>query len=279
MSRPAPRQDVSTPADYAISRHRDELKKRFPLPPASKKPKRRSAASLSLALAALGLASGLIWLDPAYRTERFSSAIGHRQVVKLGDGSVVTLDGATRMTVSWHLRTRQVELHAGQALFRVAPALYRPFLTLAGSTEIKVLGTAYNVSRHGHDVRVTVEEGKVNVRGAGAGRLLVAGDQVLVRGGQLGHPLRVNAAEVAAWTNGRLVFDRTPLGEVLDVIRRNRQIAIRVDDRRLAELPVSGAFDSAQLDGLLALLPRILPVDLATDADGVLHLSRRPRQK
>ncbi|MDT4846810.1 FecR protein [compost metagenome] len=177
--------------------------------------------------------------------------------------------------MSWHLRTRQVELQVGQAFFSVAPITYRPFLTTSGQARIKVVGTRYNVSRHQDDVRVTVEEGKVEVRGNAAGVRLTAGDQVLLRGGRLGQPARVDAAAFAAWTSGRLVFERTPLREVLEVIQRYQKTTIVLHDSGLAELPVSGAFDSAHLDRMLALLPKILPVDLGTDAQGALHLKRR----
>ncbi|MDX1366470.1 FecR family protein [Pseudomonas sp.] len=270
-----PQQNAFVPADDAIARHREELKKRFPLPLPTKQPKTRSLTTLSVVIAALGLVSGLAWLDPSYKAEQFGSAIGEHQVIQLADGSRITLDAASRIKVNWHLRSRRVELQAGQALFSVAPALYRPFLTSAGSTRIKVVGTRYNVSRHQDDVRVTVEEGKVDVRGNAADIRLTAGDQILVHNGRLGKPAHVDAAAFAAWKEGRLVFDRAPLREVLAVIQRYQRNPIVMQDSSLAELPVSGSFDSAHLDKMLALLPKILPLDLTTDSQGTLHLQRR----
>ncbi len=277
MNQNEPQQDEFVPADDAIARHRDELKKRFPLPLPTKQPK--PLTTLNLVMAALGLSCGLIWLDPAYQTEQFSSIPGEPQIIRLTDGSRITLDAASRIKVSWHLRSRRVELQTGQALFSVSPALYRPFLTSSGSTLIRVVGTRYNVSRYQDDVRVTVEEGKVDVRGNGTGVRLTAGDQVLVHNGQLGKTAQVNAAAFGAWQDGRLVFDRTPLQEVLAVIQRYQPSPIVLQDRSLAELPVSGTFDSKRLDSLLALLPKILPVDLSTDADGTLRLQQRPSKK
>lgn len=274
-----PQQSAFVPADDAIARHREELKKRFPLPLPTKQPKPRSLTTLSVVIATLGFACGLIWLDPSYKTEQFGSAIGKHQVLQLADGSRITLDAASRIKVSWHLRSRRVELQAGQALFNVAPALYRPFLTTSGSTQIKVVGTRYNVSRYQDDVRVTVEEGKVDVRGNAAGIRLSAGEQVQVRNGRLGKPARVDAAAFAAWQDGRLVFERTPLREVLAVIQRYRPRPVVMHDSSLAELPISGTFDSARLDSMLALLPKILPLDLSTDSNGTLHLQRRGPRK
>lgn len=279
MNQHEPQHDASVPADEAIARHREELKKRFPLPAPNRTPKPRSLTTLSVVVAMLGFICALVWFDPSYKSEQFASAIGKPQVIRLTDGSLITLDAASRVKVSWHLRSRRVELQSGQALFSVSPALYRPFLTTAGATRIKVVGTRYNVSRQQGSVRVTVEQGRVEVRGGESSVQLVAGDQVLVRNGQLGTRQQVDAAAVAAWTKGRLVFDRTPLRDVLEVIQRYQRTAIVMHDRSLAELPVSGTFESARLDGMLALLPKILPVELSADGNGTLHLKRRAAKK
>jgi transmembrane sensor len=278
MTQTTTRQAENAPENDLLARHRDELKKRFPLPAPAKKTK-HSPLTLSVVIAALGFAGGLIWLDPAYRSEHYSSAAGQVHSVELVDGSIITLDGSSQIDVSWHLRSRRVELQSGQALFDVAPASYRPFLTRAGSTEIVVVGTRYNVSRLADDVRITVEEGKVDVRGQGNNVLLTPGKQVLVHNGQVGKPIKIDAESLIGWTEGRLVFDRTPLIEVLDAVRRHRGTSVRLADAGLAQFPVSGTFDSANLDSLLALLPKVLPLELSTAADGTLSLSHRPPEK
>ncbi|CAE6932041.1 FecR family protein [Ectopseudomonas khazarica] len=271
-----PQTDEQGATDDALARHREALKKRFPLPPPARKPRQR-VATLGVLIGALAL--GLLWLDPAYRSERYSSAPGQVRSIALADGSRLMLDGASQVDVSWHLRSRRVELLAGQALFDVAPATYRPFRTLAGSAEITVVGTRYSVSRVAEQVRVAVEEGRVGVRGLHDELLLTPGQQVLVRNGQLGSPDRVDAKALNGWVDGRVVFDRTPLVEVLDTLRRQRDTRVQLDDPDLAQLPVSGTFASANLDALLVLLPKILPVQLQRAADGSLSLSRRAAEK
>lgn len=270
------RADEHNSTDDALARHREELKRRFPLPSPVKKPRKRPAM-LGLLIGAIAL--GLVWLDPAYRSERYSSAPGQVQNIALVDGSTLTLDGASQVNVSWHLRSRRVELLAGQALFDVAPATYRPFRTLAGSTEITVVGTRYNVSRLADDVRVTVEEGKVGVRGQTNELVLAPGQQVLVHNGQLGDPAQVDARALSGWIKGRVVFDRTPLVEVLDTLKRQQNTVVHLNDPDLAQLPVSGTFGSTNLDALLTLLPKILPLELNTAADGSLSLSRRATEE
>ncbi|WP_238871667.1 FecR family protein [Halopseudomonas maritima] len=262
--------------DDALARHREELKKRFPLPSPVKKTQQKPA-TLGVLLSAIAL--GLVWLDPAYQSTSYSSSPGQVQHIALSDGSVLTLDGASQVEVSWHLRSRRVDLQAGQALFDVAPARYRPFRTLAGSAEITVVGTRYNVSRLEDDVRVTVEEGKVEVRGQESKLRLTPGQQVRVHNGQFDKPTQVDAQSLTGWVEGRLVFDRTPLAEVLDTLKRQQNTIVRLNDPALAQLPVSGIFERANLSALPALLPKILPLELHTAADGSLSLSRQGEKK
>lgn len=279
MNRPTPPQGEPTAAEQAIARHRDELKQRFPLPSPVKKKRLVPPAALGAGLLIVSLAAGLYWLDPAYHTEQYATAHGQVQRLALVDGSVVSLDGASQITVAWHLRSRRVQLQAGQALFEVAPAIYRPFQTQAGAAQISVLGTRYNVSRYGADTRVSVEQGKVSVRAADSGVALVAGQQVLVSQGRVAAPTAVDIQGIGAWTEGRLVFDRTPLGEVLDAIERHAGLRIALGDPALAQLPVTGSFDSARMDYLLSLLPKVLPVELSRTADGSPVLNRRAMKK
>ncbi|UVE19534.1 FecR domain-containing protein [Pseudomonas sp. LS44] len=269
-----------TQEDEAIASFREELKKRFPLPTPQSRPKKR-AAGAALGLLLLGLSTGLAWFDPAYRIEDYASAVGQRQTLQLADGSQVLLDSASKLVVSWHLRSRQVELQAGQALFDVAPMRYRPFLVDAGTADVKVVGTRFNVSRRSNDVLVTVAEGKVAVHGHAAPTttFLEPGQQLRVHAGLPDQAIRVNVEDVIAWQDNRLVFESTPLSDVLEVVQRYHPAPIQLVDRSLAGLPISGVFDSEHVDSLISLLPSILPVSVSTGADGAVLIRDRAGKK
>ncbi|MNN70208.1 fec operon regulator FecR [compost metagenome] len=91
--------------------------------------------------------------------------------------------------------------------------------------------------------------------------------------------MAVDVEAAIAWKDNRLVFEQTSLAEALDVIQRYHAPPIRLDDPSLAKLSISGVFDSTDADGLLALLPSILPLSLSTDADGTVHVRRKPLKK
>ncbi|MHC2144316.1 FecR family protein [Pseudomonas sp. 210_17 TE3656] len=266
--------------DEAIARFREDLKQRFPLPPSAPAKNKRGAGK-ALGLLLLAIAAGAVWFDPAYRGQHIASEVGQRQALQLADGSEVLLDSDSAITISWHLRSRQVELNRGQALFQVSPMVYRPFLVDAGGAGVRVVGTRFNVNRYEQDVQVTVAEGKVAVRGRAADTvaLLEPGQQLRVRQGIPGQVTQVSAEDVSAWKDSRLVFESTPLAEVIGTLQRYHRQPITLMDPSIARLPVSGVFDSDHVDRLLALLPGILPVSVATAADGAVLIKSRDTKK
>ncbi|BBP77728.1 sensor [Pseudomonas sp. Ost2] len=263
--------------EEALARHREELRKRFPLPePRPRKPRKAVVG----ALLAMLLAAGLGWLDPAYHRESHASAVGERRVLALADGSRMTLDSNSRVTVEWHLRSRRVELQAGQALFDVSKTVFRPFEVEAGTTRVRVLGTLFSVDRLDQGARVTLVRGKVDVDTADGRHVQLApGQQVETGPGRHLQPLGVDAEAAIAWKDNRLIFDRTPLADALARIQRYRTAPIRLDDPSLAGLPITGVFDSSKVEDLLALLPGILPLSLHSESDGTLHVRRKSGKK
>lgn len=100
-----------------------------------------------------------------------------------------------------------------------------------------MLGTRFNVRRLDDDVRVTL--GVAGWRSAPRLRrkrqsMLLPGQQVDAIGGQLMPLAKVDAATAMAWKDDRLVFERTPLGEAVALLRHYRKAPILLDDPSLA---------------------------------------------
>lgn len=265
----------NTDVDLLLSGGREQLKALFPMPPRRPRLARVPRKSRRIALAVGLLAVASAWLiDPAYRQESYASPAEARQQLMLADGTRVDLDVDSRIRVHWHLRSRQVELLAGRALFSVSPAWVRPFEVAADTFRVRVLGTRFEVRRQGSDVEVKVAEGRVSVRGETAERELVAGQRIAGRSGRLGPVEAVSPEAVLAWREGRLLFDRTPLSEVLGELQPYAGQRLRAVGPAGA-LEVSGVADSARAADFLAMLPEIVPVVAERAADGVLELRRK----
>ncbi len=279
-SRP-PSGDTQAPAtalDELLSDEREALKQLFPLPggasQARKKPRRKEqvAAAIggSLLLAVLAV------LDPPYAEERFQTAVGEQRTVTLADGSRITLDTASALRVSWHLRSRRSVLEQGRASFAIAPMVIRPFEVDAGRFSVQVVGTIFDVVRSPEQSSVTLSEGAVQVTSIDGGTSRLApGQRLSARNGSAAQTGQVDLERESAWREGRLVFDHTPLGEALAEIARYRSQPVRLHGEHLAALEVSGVFDTANTDQALSLLPRILPLRVSPQADGSVDISPR----
>jgi transmembrane sensor len=187
------------------------------------------------------------------------TAVGETRTLRLDDGSEITLNTDTVLQVAYAPRLRRVRLERGEAYFRVAHLPDRPFVVDTPSGQARVLGTVFDVRLDGDRTRVGVAEGHVAVRAQGGGNaVLGAGQSAWLDATGLAPGSERDADPDAAWRQGRLVFFRTPLPEVLASLERYRMGRLYLHGEALRRLTVSGAFDTthpdAALDGLLATL-------------------------
>lgn len=173
---------------------------------------------------------------------------GQRAVFALGDGTRVTLDADSRLRV---VAEREVELR-GRAYFNVIHDSTRTFRVRTATGVVEDLGTAFVVSAFPEQpaTRVVVASGMVAVHAAAArpGDVPLA---TLRRGGMAwidstGLARVAEAADLApylAWTEGRHVFRRTPVADVLAELGRWYDVEITVADPRLLQRRFTASFE------------------------------------
>lgn len=229
------------------------------------------AAAASLA-AVVGL--GVMLQANGPKAESYVTAFGERRVIDLPDGSHVTLNGGSRIAVAMSRNERRVFMADAQAVFDVAKDPSRPFIIQAGDRQIRVVGTEFDVLRHDGQVRVTVRRGVVEVRPAGQPHAaplarLVKGQALSHREGKPGDTVAAADPDAAlAWTEGRLVFQGEPLGEVAATLNRYVTTPIVVAPDAQA-LPVTATLTLGKEDDMLASLAAFLPVRTERGADSV----------
>ena len=104
----------------------------------------------------------------------------------------------------------------GEAFFDVVSG-ERPFEVEAAGAAVRVLGTRFNVRARSAEVRVAVEEGRVEVSAAEAGAAMVLGAGESGRVGGAG-PTReaVAPGRIGAWRSGGLTAVDEPLAVILE---------------------------------------------------------------
>jgi len=159
-------------------------------------------------------------LNPSqtYRTDG-----SHLRTIALQDGSKLYLNRNTVASVRVGPEARFVALRSGEAAFDIRHER-RPFTVLAGTREIRVLGTEFNVLDQQGAFAVTVRRGVVSVSASesSAPPVRVAAGQALVRpAGAATDAIRQVDPEAAfAWRTGRLVFVDRPLPAVASALSR-----------------------------------------------------------
>lgn len=231
-------------------------------------------------LAACALVAVLIFRPGGGATPTvYATAVGQLQTVTLSDGSTVTLNTATHLTVATDGDVRHVRLDTGEALFTVAKDQTHPFLVMAASRVVRVVGTVFDVRRDGGNVAVVVARGKVAVgpkRGTGGMTYLSPGDRLTYVAAANSTALdRVDPTNAISWQNGYLIYENAPLSQVVVDLNRYFRSPVAIADSKTADLRFSGVLKVDDEAAILHRLTQFLPLTVESQEGGrlVLHAS------
>lgn len=227
--------------------------------------------------AAAAVVAFVLWPAPAPApAEEVATPAGQRRELTLADGSHVELDAATQLSVALARDARHVRLAAGQAFFSVAKDPARPFIVDTPAGTVRVTGTQFAVrAADGAAFAVTVREGSVQVRPAGAAAPLVLQPRDQFAAGTVRALTERQLDDALAWRRGQVVFDGTPLPEALARFARHHGITITTAPD-LDHLKVGGRFRLDDLDGFFAALRETWPgLTITRDAQGRMHVARQ----
>ncbi|MFT3665758.1 FecR family protein [Piscinibacter sp.] len=239
-------------------------------------------ASILLA-AVLTLAGGgwYAWDNTARYSLDASTARGETRSVDLPDGSRIALNVDSVLRVRYYPRRREVALDRGEAFFEVKADAAWPFTVDSGRSQLKVVGTAFNVRVAPSRLVVKVSEGKVEVRPDRAAAdapvlLLGAQDGVSIDPVTARHvPVPASADGVDDWRSGQLRFKQRPLIEVAEEIARYLGRPVTLTGPELAGMPISAYFATAAPDAFVELLPDLVPVRVQRQPGGGWMISPR----
>jgi len=241
-----------------------------PVAPATEAPVKRFRSRRLFVWAAVGAAAAVAALLVAprvwQRTPRwndYATAIGHRAVIKLRDGTQLTLGPASRLRYRGDFGRAHRDLYLdGEAYFQVVHDTLRPFRVHTAHSVTEDVGTAFVVRAYADQVatEVVVTEGRVALWHADTSSAphvppaLVLDARDLGRldaGGSAGLRRGVNVDRYLAWTKGVLAFDGAPLGDVVRTLERWYNIQITVGDSVLAGRRLTATFQNEPIDLVL----------------------------
>jgi transmembrane sensor len=242
-------------------------------------------AAAAAAVVIVGL--GTQWLG---RPDDYATGFGERRVVTLADGSKVSLDSGSEVTVRFTRTARELHLLRGQARFDVAHDVEKPFSVVARDQKVIATGTAFNIDMTQPKVLVTLIEGHVVVLDENAPAQartldraaprppsveLHAGQQLAALPDRVPTVAPTDVQQVVAWTNGQLVFDDQPLSEVVARVNHYTSAPITLADDKAGALRISGSFNTGDVAGFLDIVTRYLPVREVVDDSGRVTLQKK----
>lgn len=211
---------------------------------------------------------------------------GERATLRLSDGSKVKLNVSStlRFPVAFGNQDRRVVHLSGEAYFDVSADTTQPFVVRTGNAEVGVHGTAFNVRAYpnGEDVQVAVKEGNVSLH---AEEDRTTEKKVELRTGEVGRVTEMstlvttkpaNLEAHIGWTEGRLVFEDTPLSKVAVRLERWYSMEFVIQDSSLRSLRLTADLESKSLRNVLDVITASLGIRYRVDRDTVFLMSREP---
>jgi transmembrane sensor len=187
---------------------------------------------------------------------RVYTAIGNNTRVLLPDSSVVWLNVNSTLEYpsEFGSASRDVVLK-GEAFFDVKKGS-KPFTVRTDNFFIKVKGTRFNVEAFNNvpTVKTTLEEGKVELQVEGKNNIytMTPGDQVILDTEQKAVTLkRVDPSNFSAWKEEKLVFDNTPLEDIISKLENRFRVKITIDSRLARRERISMTIEQENIDEVL----------------------------
>jgi len=265
------------------------------LPGARRKAFWQWPVGLAAAIALISLAA--LWVQQSLSPwKTFATNVAEQRTVELADGSVVYLNAQSTLEVRLGTKARDIHLLQGDALFKVAHDTQRPFRVATRDAVVQAVGTQFNVSAREDGTRVAVLEGKVQVStewdsanaptfssgsatpaSAPVPTPLKAGEAARISpAGAIEQTSRADVSNAIAWRQRRLVFEKTPLEEVVQEFNRfHRSMRLHLEGVEAGSHHYSGTFDADDPESFAELLSR--ERDLTVERrDGDIIIRARP---
>lgn len=258
-------------------------------PPARRRPLRKWAVSNTPMLVkrpAMIVAAALIFLlllAPilTMRDPRYETSTGETRIVRLEDGSRITLNTNSLVAVDYAANKRRIRLLRGEALFEVSKDPGRPFIVMHEGGQVRALGTTFVVRDDPRESSITLIEGRVEVTREIAGAkktaarvaILSPGERITVTpkaGAVIDHPA-LNI--VTAWRKGEIMFDNTRLIDAAAEFNRYVRGNEILIDPSVASLPLSGVFTTRDPHQFAETIAAMHDIRLREE-ENEIHLSR-----
>lgn len=217
--------------------------------------------------------------QPAYRQEYISPA-GTRSKITLSDSTTVWLNSSSRLIVDggYGNSVRRVKL-VGQGYFDVRKNPKIPFVVeLAKGLSLKVTGTTFTVGAYADSkqIETVLIDGKVEVQYGKERMDIKPSQRVLINRSTE----RINVATVSdesfrSWKDGILIFNETPMQEVVTTLERWFNVSIKCEGTDIVGYRFTAKFDNCSLEQVLTYISYSSPIAYSIKERNVVLVQKK----
>ena len=207
------------------------------------------------------------WNNIPVEQVELNTAYGLISKITLPDGSEVWLNSGS--SISYPKRftknKRSVQL-AGEAYFKETSEKSNRFdVTTANGLQVSAFGTEFNVKAYEDEdkIEATLAKGHIEVSEIGqpVSRTLRPGEQVTYYKNTSKMEVdKVNLAVETSWKDGKMIFRRANMNEVVQRLARHFNVDIKLEGEELYDYKYSATFTTETLHEVLLLLEKTAPI-------------------
>ncbi|MEG1142863.1 MAG: FecR family protein [Clostridia bacterium] len=197
---------------------------------------------------------------------------GAKAQVDLPDGSKVWLNSDSKIIFPDKFlgSTREV-LISGEAFFSVVKDSLKPMIVSTNKNfKIRVLGTKFNIKSYDNDQesKTTLVSGSVelidvkpNIGEIVLAKLVNAQTYTIKNNAPIGIIEKLDTTKQIAWKNGYLIFDSTPLSEIIKQLERWHGIKFKVEDTTILNYKYTANFNSESIIQIMEMFKFTSKID------------------
>ncbi|WP_341225938.1 FecR domain-containing protein [uncultured Arcticibacterium sp.] len=183
------------------------------------------------------------------------------QIKTLSDGSTITLNSFSLLEYPEEFESgeRRIKL-IGEAFFDIAKNPDKPFIIEANGTEIKVLGTSFNVTARDENVKVSVNSGRVEFKKTAKKKVVLEkGDEAIYESKKD----TITAAaifdrNIFAYKTKVFEFKNTKIEEVVNTLNKGYKSDIKLEGSNWENYALTTKFENENLFEALGIIAETL---------------------
>lgn len=193
----------------------------------------------------------------------------------LQDGSVISLNKGSILEYPEEFTSneRRVILH-GEAFFEITPDAEKPFIIeLKNQSEVKVLGTSFNINETDSNTTVYVKTGKVEFKSSVSSVVLLPGEKGIMNLAS-GEITKASLQQIefneTYWLDQKLNFEDESLAKIITVLESIFDTQIELENQEAAKCKLTTHFERESLKHILEVIAASFEMELIETDHGYI---------